>query len=92
MRFLAPQALFLSVSRRSFFMKNRGNKQWRERVYIAITYTQLFQSDQQGKQERMMIPMAHVPMGDIQELWNQTGQHSWSAQDAGRAQRESARD
>jgi hypothetical protein len=27
----------------------------------------------------MMIPMAHVPMGDIQELWNQTSQHSWSA-------------
>jgi hypothetical protein len=23
--------------------------------------------------------MAHVPMGDIQELWNQTPTHSWSA-------------
>lgn len=22
--------------------------------------------------------MAHIPMGDIQELWNQTSQHSWS--------------
>lgn len=23
--------------------------------------------------------MAHIPMDDIQELWNQTTQHSWSA-------------
>lgn len=21
--------------------------------------------------------MAHIPMGDIQELWNQTNDHSW---------------